>query len=228
MSILPRDCVQPAFKGQTTIVRDGLYELPEKECFIYVLYNALSETDRANYLQQAVKVDRKTGQSGFGPKPRSEVCYTPNGQPYKYSGKNHYTTKYPSHVEKIIPSLLRSFSNELEKHELKNQFTILSNAVDIIYSDAFPRGGSISAHKDNEQPWGLVLVFSLGQTRWLRVRHDTTKEFFNVQLRDNSLVAMFGKDFQKCFTHQVDKLSEKEFVGTRLSLNVRFLSSTDE
>lgn len=103
------------------------------------------------------------------------------------------------------------------------EYTVPSSAVDICYDGTLERGGSIAAHKDDEEDWGMVIVFSLGQTRYLRVRNDVTKEFVNVEMRHNSLVVMYGDTFQKMYTHQVDRLSPNEPIGTRLSLNVRYL-----
>jgi len=223
-SVVPRSCIRPAFKGQMVVDRDGLYELSQPGCFLFASSNVLNAAERESYLQSAAVVERRMGHSGFGPKPRAEVCYTHNGQPYKYSGKAHYTTSHPPHVEKLAYKLLGLVSMGLERHKIPNPYTCLSNAVDIVYSDVFRRGGSISAHKDDEQKWGLVLIFSLGQTRWLRVRDDDTRAFCNVKLEDNSLVAMVGRDFQTCFTHQVDKLFPAEKVGVRLSLNIRYLA----
>jgi len=48
-----------------------------------------------------------------------------------------------------------------------------------------------------------------------------------VALTHNSLVAMHGRDFQRSFTHQIDKLSLNEPIGMRLSLNVRFHDDRD-
>ena len=96
-------------------------------------------------------------------------------------------------------------------------------AVDILYSKEYERGGSVGQHADDEDAgWGLVLILSHGQTRWLRVRRRSDGEYFNVELRHNSIVAMHGIGFQRQYTHQVDKLKVGEDVGVRLSLNFRF------
>lgn len=221
------DCATPRFKkGQTVLNATGMYRLPEnKNCVVIVVKNVLSQDDRDLYVQNAASVTRVVGASGFGPKPRAEVCYTVSGDSYVYSGKKHYTTKFPDHVKTLIPKILSACESFLPH---ANEFTVLSHAVDIIYSDAFPRGGSISAHKDDEMPWGLVLVYSLGQTRWMRVRHVDSGKYYNIELSDNSVVAMYGAEFQKDYTHQVDKLSPSEPVHARLSLNVRFLPKDDE
>jgi hypothetical protein len=106
---------------------------------------------------------------------------------------------------------------------MRNPYTRVSHAVDILYDASFARGGSIGRHKDDEQAdWGLVLVYTLGQSRWLRVRHERSGAWHNVEASDNSLIAMLGPRFQTDFTHQVDTLAEKEEVGARLSINVRF------
>jgi alkylated DNA repair dioxygenase AlkB len=83
-------------------------------------------------------------------------------------------------------------------------------------------------HSDNEnEDWGLVLILSFGQERWLRIRSKKTGQWYNVKAGPNTLIAMYGSTFQEAYTHQVDKLSEDEEVGVRLSLNVRFLPKAE-
>ena len=164
-----------------------------------------------------------SGKALFGhEKPRREVCYSTNGDAYVYSGRAQPTTLFPRHVQTLVPVILRA----VEKLVPDNRFTKLDHGIDISYDDRVPRGGSNGAHRDDENAeWGLVAIVSLGQTRWLRVRSDTTKQFTNVELRHNSLVCMHGKSFQQRFTHQVDKLAKNEPVGVRQCVNIRFLPS---
>jgi hypothetical protein len=187
---------------------------------VVALYDFLSPNQRDEFAKNSLCVERKTGRSGFGMKPRAEVCYTVDGSSYNYSNVNHYTTKFPQHVLELVPVFLQGLQSLLPT---QNPYTELSNSVDIMYSADFERGGSISPHADDELPWGLVLIYSLGQTRWLRLREAATGKFTNIELRDNSLIAMYGSSFQKLYTHQVDKLHENDTVGTRLSVNIRFL-----
>jgi len=218
-------CKQPKFaSSQQIITTTGLYPL-SNNCYVGVIQNVLPINNRDNYLKKSMQVSREQSIGAFNSlKPRFEVCYTIDGEPYKYSGKKHYTTIFPDHVSKLIPTLLNKFQQLLSEKNIINNYIQTSNAVDILYCDKIPLGGSIAAHKDDEHSdWGLVLIYSLGQTRWIRVRSDETKQFYNVRMDDNSLVAMYGKDFQKLFTHQVDKLNKNEEIGTRLSLNIRFL-----
>jgi alkylated DNA repair dioxygenase AlkB len=114
--------------------------------------------------------------------------------------------------------LLQAFQQVLPD----NPYREYDTATDLFYSDKQDRGGSISAHRDDENPkWGLVLNFSLGQTRYLRIRHDG-KFVATVAMPHNSLVCMYGKHFQRDYTHQVNKLKPGEEIHPRYSLNVRF------
>ena len=109
-------------------------------------------------------------------------------------------------------------------------------AVDIVYDGAYTRGGSIGSHADDElgyqlrdETWGLVAILSFGQTRYLRIRPRgeggaSKPVLYNVELRDNSVVAMVGHDFQRDYTHGVDKLPKSVAVGARHSLNVRYVT----
>lgn len=230
----PPSTTQPTFRGQSLYSTLGVYPLDEVNSLVCIP-NILSQEEMSEYLSEAVKVQRVSGPSGFGhTKPRREVCYTPDGGVYKYSGKKHKTTVYPPHVLQLLErclqkanALLSSSQTETsearrEKGDLRLEGT-LSTAVDIIYDQEYARGGSISAHSDDEMFWKLVVIYSVGQTRYLRVRRKSDKSWYNVELSSNSLVAMVGPTFQTLYTHQVDKLSTKDTVGTRHSLNARYL-----
>lgn len=217
------DCRQPKFSGQSVLIDSGIYNLdPENQLLIF--HDVLNPADLALYLNEATQVPRTSTRSGFGIKPRREICYSPDGSPYKYSGVNHPTREYPQHVLTVMRQFETLINQELAKTStpLSNPYTVPSSAVDICYNQEFPRGGSISRHKDDEDEWGMVVIFSLGQTRYLRVRADETGKWWNVKVIHNSLVVMFGPTFQKKYTHQVDKLYEDEPIGVRLSLNIRY------
>lgn len=257
-SVRVMSCRRPAFRGQSVYTQSGTYVLsapsvntsaadasstatslvaatssPEPpashlpSCVI-LLHDVLSVDERAAFQHAAMDVERRSGRSGFGMKPRLELCYTPDGQPYKYSGKKHFTTHIPTHVSDAIPSWLSMLDKQLLTVGFQNPYKQMSTAVDILYDASFAQGGSIGRHKDNEAGWGLVLIFTLGQTRWLRVRNEFTGAWHNVEARDNSLIAMLGPRFQQDYTHQVDKLAKGEEVGARLSLNVRFLKEASK
>lgn len=213
------DCKRPLFRGQFVLDESKVHDLGDGNKII-LIYDILSKLEVDEYLECALTVDRKSTRSGYGHmKPRKELCYTPSGEPYVYSRIAHPTTSYPDHVNRLLLIL----ENRIDEEVIDRPYRIASSAVDISYDATLERGGSIAAHKDDEEDWGMVIVFSLGQTRYLRVRSDITKEFVNVEMRHNSLVVMYGDTFQKTHTHQVDRLSPKEPIGTRLSLNVRYL-----
>lgn len=208
----PPETKMPRIRGD--VVGEGVTQLDE-ENQVVVLYNVMTDEEVEDYLREALNVERVSGTSGYGQKkPRMEVCYTVDGKPYKYSGKKHVTTKYPPHVLSMLDKVHQKWG--VEQGEL-------STAVDIIYSPAQVRGGSIGRHSDDEMDWKYVAIYSLGQTRYLRVRRIEDGKWYNVPVKSNSLVCMVGKSFQKKYTHQVDKLPVGAEVGTRLSLNVRYL-----
>lgn len=219
--VAPIPCNQPSFKGQHVITMPGVRKLGSGSNTLLFALNVLNDSQLQNYLKNATLIQRVSGRSGFGQKPRLEMCYSADGSAYKYSRVFHPTMKYPSHVLDVASILLEKVNTLLSAENISNPFQKLSNGVDILYSEQFARGGSISAHRDDEEQWGLVIIFSLGQTRWLRVRSNN-KEWWNIKMGHNSLIAMHGKTFQSDFTHQVDKLQPGEIVGRRLSLNLRF------
>lgn len=221
-SIVPMPCKQPRFSGQTTI-KGLLYYALDFSNYVLIFEDCLKSSPLMNYMEEAVNVPRVGGKSGFGMKPRRELCYTPDGTSYRYSGVSHSTTKYPAHVTEVMKIFEPMVNDRLKEFfSIDNPYTVPSSAVDIIYDSTFPRGGSISKHKDDEKDWGMVMVFSLGQERYLRIRSDETGKYYNFSMPHNSLVVMYGETFQKKYTHQVDKLLETDKVGTRLSLNIRY------
>lgn len=217
--------VRPRFLGQRTIDAPGLVDLSALSpgCSLVVVHAALSADGVLDYTEAASHVKRDTGRSGYGQmKPRRELCYRApdDAGAYVYSGVAHHTVAYTAHVLALVPEFRARVEALLPA---PNAFRRLSHGIDIVYSREFSRGGSIAAHSDSEHDdWGLVLIFSLGQTRWLRVRHRATQRWINVEMPHNSLVAMHGAAFQRDFTHQVDKLGKNDAVYARLSLNLRF------
>jgi alkylated DNA repair dioxygenase AlkB len=182
-----------------------------------VLYfkNILPEPMLQEYIDEACRVERPTVKSNL----RRELCYSTDGTSYRYSGVTNKTVVYPKHVMDILPKLLEAVGD--------TKYTKLSHGVDIAYSDEFERGGSVSEHSDNEGNWGLVMVFSLGQSRWFRVKNEETGRRHNFLIEHNSLLCMHGDTFQKRFVHGLAKLhKDEERVGVRLSLNLRFESDT--
>lgn len=216
--IIPMPCRTPHFHRMQMTVKDpGLVKLDNVNS-VSLTTNVLPDAMLRTYIEEACKVERYTGDTAYGPKPRREVCYTIDGQAYRYSTVNHKTVKYPQHVLDVIPKLMETAKLDFEG----TKYTRLSNGIDIVYSKEFVRGGSVSEHADKEGDWGLVLVFSLGQSRWFRVKNVQTGQRYNFLIPHNSLLCMHGETFQKLYVHGVDKLHETERVGVRLSLNVRF------
>jgi hypothetical protein len=191
---------------------------------VVVIQNVLPPDVYGEYLHHALLTERFSGKSAFNSmKPREEICYTVDGLPYNYSRIKQPTVVYPPHVLTIERILFQKFTEIVPE----NPFTVLSNGVDILYSEKQKFGGSIGVHSDDEMPWGLVLVYSIGQTRTFRIREKGLSGYKDFPLTDNSLVAMYGPTFQTRYTHQVDKLTptfvEKYGVQNRLSLNIRYL-----
>jgi len=222
--IRPMPCKTPRnFSKQRVINSTSCTRLDhENNCIIHIATHVLDAAQLETYLAAAVQVRRKSGKSAFGArKPRLEICYSPDGKPYTYSRVAHHTIAYPSHVKTVMKIICAQLAKNYARTAA---YTLPSSAVDILYDATFPRGGSIGEHRDDEDPdgWGMVWIYSLGQTRFLRVRKEGDTQFYNVEMGHNSLTVMLGDTFQKLYTHRVDKLSANEPVGARLSLNVRY------
>lgn len=232
----PKPCKTPRFgPGQVTIGSSAIYEsdrfgyvkvLPDSDnpAEILIIPDILDAKARADYLTEALKVDRPSGKTAYGyAKPRKELFYSPSGDTYHYSGKKHRTTVYPEHVSKAIVQIMKAIDDRLsEDDEIVFTNYKVSVSGDIKYDSDMPLGGSCGAHSDDEMKWPLIIIYSLGQSRWIRFRNKATGKYTNIEMADNSVVIMFGQWFQADYTHQVDKLTPGEEVGTRLSLNIRY------
>lgn len=219
LDVRPQPSTRPRFKGQRVIDQAGITHLDDANSII-IAHDVLNAKEVKSYLRGASTIARFVGKSAFNAmKPRREICYTVDGEPYIYSGRRHPSQQYPPHVLAAIPRWMAC----VDKHLPNNCFRKLSHGIDIIYGAEFDRGGSSGAHGDNELQWGLVIIYSLGQTRYLRVRRRSNKEFINVEMPHNSVIAMHGATFQWDYTHQVDKLPPDADVHTRLTCNIRFL-----
>lgn len=217
------------YNKQKKIDEEGRHFLDDENSVI-VIHDFFDDAELVEYEENLYSLERVQGYSCFSFKtPRKEVCFTLDGKPFVYSQRQKYTTKYPDFVLAIVDKILA----EVSKNVPNNIFANLSTGISIEYSEEHDRGGSIGRHKDNEykddpllkkdgKVWGLIIVISIGQERWFRVRDDSTREFTNVKLRNNSLIAMHGKTFQEKYTHQIDKLRKNDKVGKRYSLNIRF------
>lgn len=221
---------QPLGKKKQTLLK----ATPGKKCqqfnldekgdnTVYLISNVLDRNQLANYLEHAITVPRVQGPAAFGnEKPRKEVFYTHCKESYVYSGIGHCTYAYPQHVNDVITELEDAVSSACD---VSLPFGELDITGDICYDSSILRGGSVGAHSDDEAHWPFIMIFSLGQTRFLRIRNKFTKEFVNIEMAHNSVVIMHGATFQALYTHQVDKLFKDEPIGTRFSLNIRYAST---
>ena len=194
----------------------------DEENYIFVDSNLYDREELDAYLQKAARVKRVSGKSAFGRnKPRKEISYTASGRANVYSGVAHKTTEFPDHVKLLSEKMC--FSLGRQSYEDTSSWRP-DNANDILYGPEFKCGGSIGRHADDENPdWCAIGIFSLGQERVLRIFSNEEKRIWNVVLEHNSVVWMIGPTFQKKYKHEVPKLSPKESVHTRLSLNIRYV-----
>lgn len=224
--VRPMDCMKPRWKGEKIVMETedprGLCRRDKRGNVLMLVPNVLSPPEVDDYIAAASAVHREQGPGGYGkPTPRYETFYTPDGSPYVYSGAAHRAKTYPLHVLLAIERI-REVIDSLGHHCLP-EFGELDISGDIRYDASLKQGGSVSPHADDEKTWPIIIIYSLGQTRYLRVREKNTGPFINVKMTHNSIVVMAGPSFQKYYTHQVDKLKPTEKVGVRLSLNIRYL-----
>jgi hypothetical protein len=199
---------------------------------VLVFNNFLSTRERTEYIKQAQSTLRKQGGSTLFKTPRIEVAYARGEENYNYSGVDRYTIPFPPNIINISDKIIK----QVKTLKPDNPYNQYDTGVDILYggkilesksSKKFGRGGSISFHSDDEKDWGMVGVYSLGQTRLFRIKDYGGKgpTRFIIPLFDNSLVVMYGPTFQKKYYHGITKLSSKLKAGVRLSLNIRYIKN---
>ena len=207
--------------------KEGLL-LDDDESRLYMFDKLLKDETLADYVEAALEVDRPSGPNFFGyVKPRDEVCYISDHnnnraekKPYTYKGVNHKTLRYPNHVLVVVSKIQSILNNRIPTHDCQRLWT----ATDTLLCDKHSRGGFIDAHSDTDtKNLNLVVIFSLGQSRWLRIRNKETLRYSNVLVPHNSLVVMSGPKFQQNFTHELIRLTPSDVIGQHLSLEIRFL-----
>lgn len=221
--VVPMPCRMPRWaKKEGSVIKTTKSTKLDDDNTLIFIKSALSEEAVKTYIDAAVAVRRVQGTSAFNSvKPRYEVFYTPTGVSYRYSRTEHATYTYPEHVTEAIHAIEDAIT-AMEEESMPH-FGELDTTGDILYDATLKCGGRCGEHSDDERAWPIVVIFSLGQTRYLRLREIGGKREFNVEMSHNSVVVMAGDTFQKRYTHRVDFLAKTEPVGARLSLNVRYL-----
>ena len=204
--------------------------LDDENCIIRVP-NFLSPEQLHTYMDSTVAVKRVQHRAAFGRmKPRFEAHYSFHGEPY------------PPHVLAIGPRVVEM----AQRHSPETTFT-LGDGVDTHCGAWFPQGGSIGEHADDEKDWGMVAILSMGQCRYLRIRHknvppDVThaavlktpsygtstrrrhRDLWHIPTTHNSLVIMYGPTFQNKYTHEVPKLPMTVTPHSKWSLKLNFFT----
>jgi hypothetical protein len=215
--LAPMGCNLPRTKNSQSLVDvAGFFPLPDGSV-LEILYNVLSKDDRDEYVALAVANDERVqGKGGFSPTPRYYVCY--GAEPYKFGGAYQKTIPFPDYIARTERKIMQKYPR---LRTLRRW-----NGVDTLYNGDFNGSGGISAHSDDEHPDITdVIGYSVGQTRVLRVRSKHNKDqWYNVVMPDNSLVVMSGPNFQRNYTHQIDKLGKNSPIGARISLTIRYLA----
>jgi len=216
--LAPTTCRIPNFKrDKQEVLTTATMKPLQYGCQIGVMFNVLSQEQRAAYVSGALRnKNRIQLVSSFGHlTPRRSINY---GSLTDSFGRNNRMIPYPPYVlevEKILCSVNRGLS-----------FLTRLTAVDTCYDSSFERGGSSSAQSETTHPLITDLViYSVGQTRILRVRDiESPENWFNIPLVDNSMVTLVGYNFQRKYTHQIDKLAVGEPVGTHISLKIFYVN----
>ncbi len=142
------------------------------------------------------------------PFPRLTSWYGNNDKPYTFSGITLKPKNWTNSLLKIK-----------QKVDLKSNNSFNSVLLNL-YRDG---NDSISWHTDEEKELGLnpiIASVNFGATRKFQLRHKTTIEKIEIELKHGSLLIMQG-ELQHYWQHQVPKTKKK--VGNRINLTFRII-----
>ncbi len=125
---------------------------------------------------------------------------------YTYSGRKHEPAKLPEVVDRLRGDLIQLLDTQFN--------SVLANQ----YRDG---QDSVSWHADNEKELGLepvIASMSFGASRLFAIRHNETKQRWNVGLEHGDLLVMSGRS-QLDYQHSVPKTTLS--VGSRINLTFR-------
>lgn len=198
--------VQPTFRDNQDILTDeGLYDLTSTEKII-IIKDFLSPNELNDYISAAGSIVRTKTEISFGNiKPRLE---------YEYNVVN-----FPEHINMINKKILKS----LTKNGIDTKSTIVS-CIDALYGPDFTQGGSNGFHSETSLPWQIMVIYNLGQTRWLRIKLENIN---NIRLYHNSLIILSGQDFWHK-NISIDKLPKDSDVYTYHNLIFRYATPINE
>lgn len=183
---------------------------------IYIVHNAVSNSERISYLQRAADTSRKTTPSGI-----KHMYFTRDGSVPVYADVNQPTQTLPSHVLTMCSIVSESISSAVTE----NPYTVLDNCAEYEFAATSYKGGCIAPQSDGcveSSKWGCIAMLSFGQSRWIRFSKNNAQGTINIAMPDNSIIVMYGTKFQDEYQYQVNELPDDHPIGTHLILKMRF------
>lgn len=182
-----------------------------------VVYDILSQKDCNDYIRESLAHESRK-QDGFGLRmlPHYDIFFGESR--FKIFGDHKDTKPFPPY----FAELETKFKEKSQKLKLLR----CVHAIDSVYDASLERGGKFCASaKEHFPDLMAIAIFSVGQTRILRIRRRSDKtHWVNVVMPHNSLVVMHGARFHDNYSFQMDTLSKYEPIGTHLSLKMRFVN----
>ena len=183
---------------------------------IYIIHNAVSESERISYLQRAADTSRTNTPSGI-----TQMYFTRDGSVPVYADVNQPTQTLPSHVLTMCSIVSESVSSAVAE----NPYTVLDNCAEYEFASTAHRGAGLAPHSDacsESSKWGCIAMLSFGQTRWIRFSKNNAQGTINIAMPDNSIIVMYGTTFQDQYQYHVNELPANHPIGTHLILKMRF------
>ena len=203
------------------VVGEGVHKLSDG-CHLVVAHDVFGKEEmqkRVIPMFESIKHVRAPGVFGHD-EPRLSKTYHPDGRPYRFGGHVHGADEVPEDMQTVLETIRARVCERVPDARILSK---MGHATALRYGPETPRGGSIGRHADDEDPsWGLVTIFSVGQARDLMVGPKGAPVRWRIPMMSNSIVAMVGVDFQKRYTHGVNKLGVRKAVGVRHSINARY------
>lgn len=189
----------------------GLNVIRDGEFIYYPNFFSKSESDY--YLQELTNnvLWKQESMNMYGKRidfPRLTSWYGDNDKPYSFSG----ITLSPNPWNKDILSI---------KNKIENESKVIFNSV--LLNRYRSGSDSISWHTDAEKELGknpVIASANFGETRKFQLRHNSTKEKLEIELKHGSLLIMQG-ELQHFWQHQVPKSTKP--LRERINLTFRVI-----
>lgn len=183
------------------------------QSYITTIPNALTHSEILDFKELLATPMHQPTTTMFGHRPKFYDCTFDAGDQATVPNRGYY--------HKPMTEVVQNFALLL-KEKIGGAPLQFFNANIVHYAPELARSGGRGKHADNPGAnLKLVIIYSMGQTRHLKIYLDN-RVVQTVTMSDNSITAMVGPMFQQTFKHAVSKLPPTITPLDRYSFNARF------